>query len=60
MRKVLDYVWQHLRLITVFDIIDIILVAAIIFYILKLVRGTTAEYLLKGVLVLFAAMLISW
>ncbi|MBR4954859.1 MAG: diadenylate cyclase CdaA [Clostridia bacterium] len=59
MRKVLDYVWQHLRLITVFDIIDIILVAAIIFYILKLVRGTTAEYLLKGVLVLFAALLVS-
>ena len=55
----LDYVWQHLRLITVFDIIDIILVAAIIFYILKLVRGTTAEYLLKGVLVLFAALLVS-
>ncbi|MBR4305048.1 MAG: diadenylate cyclase CdaA [Clostridia bacterium] len=46
-------------MITVFDIIDIILVAAIIFYILKLVRGTTAEYLLKGVLVLFAALLVS-
>lgn len=59
MRKVLDYIWQHLRLITVFDVIDIILVAALIFYILKLVKGTTAEYLLKGVLVLFGALLIS-
>ena len=55
----LDYIWQHLRLITVFDVIDIILVAALIFYILKLVKGTTAEYLLKGVLVLFGALLIS-
>lgn len=55
----LDYVWQHMRLITVFDIIDIILVASIIFYILKLVKGTTAEYLLKGVLVLFGALLLS-
>lgn len=59
MRKVLDYIWQHLRLITVFDVIDIILVAALIFYILRLVKGTTAEYLLKGVLVLFGALLIS-
>lgn len=55
----LDYIWQHLRLITVFDVIDIILVAALIFYILRLVKGTTAEYLLKGVLVLFGALLIS-
>lgn len=59
MRKVLDYIWQHLRLITVFDVIDIILVAALVFYILRLVKGTTAEYLLKGVLVLFGALLIS-
>ena len=59
MRKVLDYIWQHLRLITVFDVIDIILVAALIFYILRLVKGTTAEYLLKGVLVLFGALLLS-
>lgn len=59
MRKVFDYIWQHLRLITVFDVIDIILVAALIFYILRLVKGTTAEYLLKGVLVLFGALLIS-
>jgi diadenylate cyclase len=35
------------------------LVAALIFYILRLVKGTTAEYLLKGVLVLFGALLIS-
>ena len=55
----LDYIWQHLRLITVFDVIDIILVAALIFYILRLVKGTTAEYLLKGVLVLFGALLLS-
>ena len=55
----LDYIWQHLRLITVFDVIDIILVAALVFYILRLVKGTTAEYLLKGVLVLFGALLIS-
>ncbi len=59
MRKVLDYIWQHLRLITVFDVIDIILVASLVFYILRLVKGTTAEYLLKGVLVLFGALLIS-
>ena len=59
MRKVLDYIWQHLRLITIFDVIDIILVAALVFYILRLVKGTTAEYLLKGVLVLFGALLIS-
>ena len=59
MRKVLDYIWQHMRLITIFDIVDIILVASIIFYILRLVKGTTAEYLLKGVLVLFGALLLS-
>ena len=55
----LEYIWQHLRLITVWDIVDIVLVASIIYYVLKRVKGKTAEYLIRGVLVLFGALLVS-
>lgn len=57
--EVLNFIWQYLRLVTVWDVIDVLIVASLIYYVFKLVRGTTAEHLLRGLLVLFGALLLS-
>lgn len=56
---VLNFIWQDIRLITVWDIIDILIVASLVFYLLKIVKDTAAAYLLKGVVVLFLVFMIS-
>lgn len=57
--EVLNTIWQYLRLVTVWDVIDVLIVSALIFHIFKLVKGTTAEYLLRGLLVLLGALVLS-
>ena len=57
--ELLNSIWQYLRLVTVWDIIDVLIVSSLIFYIFKLVKGTTAEYLLRGLLVLLGALVLS-
>ena len=52
-------IWQYLRLVTVWDVIDVLIVASLIYYVFRLVKGTTAEHLLRGLLVLFGALLLS-
>lgn len=57
--ELLNTIWQYLRLVTVWDIIDVAIVSVLIFHIFKLVKGTTAEYLLRGLLVLLGALVLS-
>ncbi len=57
--EVFNTIWQYLRLVTVWDVIDVLIVASLIYYVFRLVKGTTAEHLLRGLLVLFGALLLS-
>lgn len=45
-------IWTTIRLINPWDIIDIIMVAFVIYYLVKLVRDTRALQLVKGILLL--------
>lgn len=42
------------------DTLDILLVALIIFYVIRVIRDSRAEQLMKGLLVLLAAYLVAW
>ncbi len=52
-------IWEQLRFATVLDALDILIVAAFIYWIIKLMRNTSAARILKGVLVLLVFMQIS-
>ncbi|WP_458861892.1 diadenylate cyclase CdaA [Acidaminobacterium chupaoyuni] len=47
--------WQYLRLVTVMDAIDMLIVAFIIYKVIKVIRNTNAERPLKGVILLLVA-----
>ena len=58
MNSALQYILGYIKLIKVSDIIDILIVAIIIYYIIKLMRETRAAQLVKGLcllLVIFVA-----
>lgn len=46
-----EYAFRYIRLLTVSDFVDIIIVAVIVYCILKSIRGTRAVHLLKGIVV---------
>ncbi len=55
----LDEMWHYLTLITFRDVLDILIVAVLIYQLIKFMRGTGAERLLNGIIVLLAATWIS-
>ena len=59
MNAVLEYLIKYIQLLRLSDVIDVIIVAIIIYYIIKLVRETRAMQLLKGVAVFLIIFLIS-
>lgn len=54
MNSALQYILGYIKLIKVSDIIDILIVAIIIYYIIKLLRETRAAQLVKGLCLLLA------
>ncbi len=55
----MDYITKFIRLIKMTDIIDIILVAIIIYQLLKMLKETRAIQLVKGIAILFVLMQVS-
>jgi diadenylate cyclase len=55
----LEYVWNQLASIRIIDILDIMIVALLLFWLIKFVRGRRAGKLLLGVGVLFLLLLVS-
>ena len=55
----MDYITKFIQLIRIADIIDIILVAVLIYQLLKMLRETRAIQLVKGIAILFVMMQIS-
>lgn len=53
MDKVFDYLFRYIQLFRLTDIIDIVIVAVIIYHLLKLIRETRAVQLVKGIAILF-------
>lgn len=59
MQAFFDYILKYIQLIRITDIIDIFVVAIIIYYILAIVKETRAKQLIKGIAVVFAVFFIS-
>ncbi|MBR4172797.1 MAG: diadenylate cyclase CdaA [Clostridia bacterium] len=59
MASALLYVKSFFQVLKITDIIDILLIAVIIYHMLKLIKETRAMQLVKGVLILFAALQVS-
>ncbi len=57
--ELFNNILQTLRLVTVMDIIDILLVTFFLYYLLRLVKGTSVQHVLQALLILFAALLVS-
>lgn len=55
----LSFVWQYLKLATVLDVLDILIVAYLLYRVVKLIRDTSAERLLKGIVFLLIIMQLS-
>lgn len=55
----MDYITKFIQLIRIADIIDIILVAVLIYQLLKMLRETRAIQLVKGIAILFVMMQVS-
>lgn len=53
------HAWQYIRLITLMDLVDILIVSFITYKIIKLIRNTSAERPLKAIILLLVAMQIS-
>lgn len=59
MQGVIDYIFKYLQLVKISDIIDILIVAVIIYYIIKIANETKAKNLLKGVAIIFMVFFVS-
>ncbi|HIU48379.1 MAG TPA: TIGR00159 family protein [Candidatus Avimonoglobus intestinipullorum] len=59
MAGVLDYISRFMQLIRVTDIIDIVIVAVLIYQLLKIIKETRAMQLVKGVFILFISLQLS-
>lgn len=55
----MDYITKFIQLIRITDIIDMVLVAVLIYQLLKMLRETRAIQLVKGIAILFVLMQIS-
>ena len=59
MQGVIDYIFKYLQLIRITDIIDILVVAVIVYYIIRIANETRARNLLRGVAIIFVAFFVS-
>ena len=55
----IEYVFNYIRLIGISDIIDMIIVAIIVYYLINWFKQTRAMQLVKGILLIFVLMVIS-
>ena len=54
-----NYLWQNLRLATVMDVLDILIMSVLIYKVIIWIRHTAAERLLRGVFLLLVVMQVS-
>lgn len=59
MDSVLDYVTRFIQLLRITDLIDIAIVAILIYQLLKIIKETRAIQLVKGIAILFVALQLS-
>ncbi len=55
----MDTILQYLRIVNLLDVLDILIVAFLIYQVLKLVRGTSVESVIKGIVFLLVLWYIS-
>jgi diadenylate cyclase len=55
----MQYIIGYLQLLRITDLVDIAIVAVIVFYLIKLLRGTQAAQLVKGVALILAVFVLS-
>lgn len=59
MQAFLDYILKYVQLTKITDIIDILIVAVIIYYIITIAKETKAKQLLKGIAIILAVFFVS-
>lgn len=59
MTTVIEYIAKYIQLIRISDIVDIIIVAFVIYHLIDWLRETRAVQLVKGIILLFALLVIS-
>ena len=59
MDKILDLVMQYLRAVNFLDVLDVLIVAFIVYQVLKLLRGTSVESVIKGIVLLLVLYFVS-
>lgn len=59
MQGFFDYIFKYLQLVRITDIIDILTVAIIVYYILRIANETRARNLLRGIAIIFVAFFVS-
>jgi len=59
MNTAIQYIISYIELINFSDVIDILIIAGLIYFIIRLIRGTRAAQLLKGLAFLLAIFVIS-
>jgi len=59
MEAMIQLVTNFIRTIKITDLIDIVLVGALLYYLLKMIRETRAMQLIKGLIILFVSLQIS-
>lgn len=59
MNNFIEYIIKYIDLIRISDVVDILIVSVIIYYLIKLLRETRAMQLVKGLLILFAVFVAS-
>ena len=59
MEKFLELAMQYLRTLNFLDVLDVLIVAFIVYQVLKLVRGTSVESVIKGVVFLLILYFVS-
>lgn len=57
--NIFNYFEQYIRLVTIWDIVDILIVATLLYQIIKYLRNTVASKLLKGLFIVIVMMQLS-
>lgn len=58
-KNVLNMIWNVIQTITIMDIVDILLMSYLVYLAIKLIRETRANQLIKGIIIIAAAYVIS-
>lgn len=59
MNAFLEYLVKYVQLLRISDLIDILIVSVIVYYLINLIRETRAMQLVKGIIFLFIAFFLS-